>query len=90
MKIKFEDVMFWVAIIAIIGIVLWMLHGSPTDSGAIVGLGAFVAMSEILIWKKIFGIEKNTSIGFMNVKHDLGLMESRIINKLERIGSKSG
>mgnify|MGYP006995629777 CR=1 FL=1 len=83
MRIHFEDVMFWIMILAIIGIVLWMLHGSPTDSGAIVGIGAFVATSEILIWKRIFRIERDTSIGFVRVKHDLKLMESNIINKLD-------
>ena len=72
MRIRFEDVLFWILILGIIGIVLWMLHGSPTDTGAIVGIGAFVATSEILIWKRIFRIEKDTSIGFVRVKSEFG------------------
>ncbi|MCK4649695.1 hypothetical protein KAT36_00535 [Candidatus Pacearchaeota archaeon] len=70
MRIRFEDVIFWILIAGIIGIVLWMLHGSPSNAGAIVGVGLFVAASELVLWKNMFEIERNTSIGFVKVKSE--------------------
>ena len=80
---KIEDIIIWILIFAIIGIALWMLHGSPSDAGAIIGIAGFISASEILIWKKFFCVERDTKIGFAKVKHDLNLMENKINNKLD-------
>lgn len=52
------------------------------------GVGTFLLTSEIFTWKKIFSIENKTVIGFMKVKHDLELMENKIMNKLNNIENK--
>ena len=71
MKIKIEDIIFWIIILAIIALAIWLLAGSPTDTSAIVALVAFVAASEILLWKALFKIDKKTTVGFMRLKNDL-------------------
>ena len=84
-KIKFEDIMFWIVITGMIGIALWMLSGSPTEVGAIVGIITFAAVSDMLIWRKVFSIDKNTTIGFMKVKHSMEKNHLEIINKLDNM-----
>ena len=85
-KEGFECILFCVVIIAgMIAIVLWLLAGSPTEIGAIIGIGTFAAASDILIWKKVFSVENKTSIEFMKVKHDLELMENRINSRFDKI-----
>jgi len=71
MKIKIEEIVFWIIIFAIIALAIWLLSGSPTDTSAIAALAAFVAASEILIWKTLFSIDKKTTTGFMKLKNDL-------------------
>ena len=87
-KIKIEDIIFWILVFATIAVIIWKLVGSPTDMGTIIGIGSFILSSEILIWKKIFSIESKTTIGFMKVKHNLKLMENNIISKLNNIEKK--
>ncbi len=70
MRIRFEDVIIWILIVGIIGIALWMLHGSPSDAGAIVGIGLFVAASELVLWKNMFKVEKDVSISFVKAKSE--------------------
>ncbi|MDP3026690.1 MAG: hypothetical protein Q8N63_03205 [Nanoarchaeota archaeon] len=88
MKLKIEDIMFWILIALIVGMAIWKLIGSPTDTASLISLALFVAGSEVLIWKSIFKIDKNTSLGFMKVKHDLDLMENKIMNKLNNIENR--
>lgn len=84
-KIKIEDIVFWILVFAIIGVMVWKLFGSQTDVGMIIGVGTFLLTSEILTWKKIFAIESKTAIGFMKVKHNLELMENRINNRFDKL-----
>ena len=94
-----EEIIGWIVIALMIATAIWMLLGSPTEIGAIIGIFGFTATSEILLWKRIFSIEnnfnsklskidKNTSLGFMKVKHDLSRMENKIINKLNNIENR--
>lgn len=98
-KIKIEDVIFWLIILFIIGIAIWMLHGSPMDSSAIIALALAFASSELMIWKKIFSIEKNfncaeskidknITISFMKIKNDFDKNNLMINNKLDIINNK--
>ena len=88
-KIAIEDIFFWIMVIATTGVIFWKLHGSPTDMVTIIGIGTFILISEIAVWKKIFSIEKNTTMGFtrvkssfQNVKHDMEKNQVEITNKL--------
>jgi len=56
--IKIEDIIFWILISAIVAIALWLLSGSPPEIDALITIALFVAASEMLIWRKIFSIEK--------------------------------
>jgi len=97
-KLKFEDIMIWIIIAGLIGISLWMLSGSPTEIGAIIGIGTFIGASEILIWKKIFfldnkidlnllKINKKTEISFINLRNDMNNRFNIIENKLNNLGT---
>jgi len=93
-KIKFEDIMFWIFILLIIGTALWLLHGSPPDISAIITIAVGVTGSELLIWKKIFSIEKdfncivskidkNINISFMKMKNDFDKNNLMMSNKFD-------
>ena len=85
MKIKIEDIIIWVAILLTIGVALWMLHGSPTESSAIIAIALFAATSELLIWKKIFQIENKAAVGFIKIKNDMEKQNIKINYKLDKI-----
>lgn len=98
-KIKIEDVLFWIFIAIIVGTALWLLHGSPPEASAIITIASGVAASELLIWKKIFSMEKcfdssilkmdkNVSLSFMKIKNDMDKNNLIINNKLDNINNK--
>jgi len=95
-RIKIEDVIFWVAVSATIGVILWKLHGSPTDMATIIGIGTFILISEVAVWKKIFSVEnnfntkllkmdKNISLSFMKLKNDMDNGFNNLENKLDKL-----
>ncbi len=71
MKTKMEDIVFWILILAAIGIILWLLSGSPTTESALVAIGLFIISSEIFLWKKYFAMDKNAAVSFTRLKNDL-------------------
>jgi len=71
MKIRMEDIIFWVLITLIVGIAIWKMIGSPTDTTALISITLFIAGSEILLWKAFFSIDKKTAVGFMKLKNDI-------------------
>jgi membrane protein implicated in regulation of membrane protease activity len=77
-KIKIEDIVFWLIIIAMIVIAIWKMFGSPTDASTLVAIIIFTAMSEILLWKAIFSMDKRTAIGFNNIKNSIINIEKDI------------
>ena len=83
---KIEDIVLLALIIAIAGIAVWLLSGSPPDSDALIALALFVSASELLIWRNMFSLDKKTSLGFMKIKHDMQNGFSEINNKLDKIG----
>ena len=85
MKIKIEDIIICIAIILTIGVALWMLHGSPTESSAIIAVALFAAASELMVWKKIFQIENKTTVGFIRIKNDMEKQNMKINYKLDKI-----
>ena len=84
-KMKLSDIIFWILILAIIAVALWMLSGSPTETGAIIAVAVFVAASEILIWKNLFDVDKRTAIGFEKIKNDISILRNEINNQLNGI-----
>ncbi len=97
--IKFEDILFWILILAIVAIIIWKLHGSPTDTGTIVGIGTFLISSEALIWKaifnndkktslKLFEMDKKTAISFIKIKNEMNNRFDKIEDKLNIINNK--
>ena len=75
---KIEDIIFWVVIVLIIATALWLLSGSPSETDALISIALFVAASEILIWKKLFAIDKNTAIGFAKIKSELKEIKNKL------------
>lgn len=74
--VKIEDIIFWIAIIIIIGIAIWKLFGSPTDTAALISITLFMAMSELALWRKVYTIEIRTAVGFTKVRADLNLIKN--------------
>ncbi|OGJ15409.1 hypothetical protein A3K73_05910 [Candidatus Pacearchaeota archaeon RBG_13_36_9] len=84
MKIKPEDILFWILIALIVGLAIWKLVGSPTDTASLISLALFVAGSEILIWKTIFKIDKKTSVGFIKLRNDIDKRFTQMDNSFEK------
>lgn len=87
MKFKLEDIMFWILIALIVGIAIWKLVGSPTDTATLISVILFVATSEILIWRKIFEIEKKTSISFIKIGNEVKEDIHKLDVKLEKLNT---
>jgi len=84
-KYSAEEIVGWIVIGLMIATAIWMLSGSPTLVGAVIGIFGFVATSEILLWRKLFSVENKTSLGFMKVKYDMEKNHLKILNKLDGI-----
>ena len=76
MRFKIEDTIFWILIISAIAVILWLLKGSPTLENAIISIGLFIIGSELLLWRKIFEIDKDTAISFAKLKNDIGSLNN--------------
>lgn len=66
--VKIKDIIFWILILASIGVAIWLFVGSPTIEQGLLMITIFIATSEILLWKNMFSIDKRTAIGFEKVK----------------------
>ncbi|MBU1136024.1 MAG: hypothetical protein ABIG37_00025 [Nanoarchaeota archaeon] len=82
--VKAEDVVFWILILAVIGIVIWLAFGSPGFETSLFMIALFVATSEILLWRNLFAIDKQTAVGFEKIRSKLVKIES----SLKRIETK--
>ncbi|MAG02733.1 hypothetical protein CMI42_05330 [Candidatus Pacearchaeota archaeon] len=87
-RLKFEDIVFFIFLAIILGTSLWLLHGSPTLIGAIISIGIAVFGSELLLWRKVFSIDKSVSLGFMKMKHDIDKFRIEVNNKFDSVGGK--
>ena len=85
MKIKIEDIVIWALIMLVIGIIVWKLVGSPTDTATLISVTLFIIGSEILLWKTIFSMENKIVIGFSKIKNDLDKLEMNLNFKLEKL-----
>ena len=80
-----EKIVFWVLMLAIIGIVIWLAFGSPDFENGVLAIILFFVASEILLWKALFAVDRRASLGFERVKSGfkefkdrLGGMEDRL------------
>lgn len=88
--IKIQDIIFWIIIGLIIGLAIWLISGSPTTESGLISLALFVAASEILLWKALFKIDMNTSIGFLKVKKELQIMKYKFDSNMHDIKKDIG
>jgi len=68
MTAELKDIIFWILVLAAIGVAVWLIVGSPTVEQGLLMITIFIATSEILLWKTIFSIDKKTALGFEKVK----------------------
>jgi len=87
-KIKIEDILIWIFITIAVGTALWLLHGSPSETNAIITIAITFAGSELLIWKKIFEIEKKTTIGFIKIKNDFNKNNIMMNNRFDKVDNR--
>jgi|SRR3989344_9596943 len=78
MTIKIEDIIFWIVIIAVIGLLVWKLFGSPTDLATITTVASLLAMGELSLLKRIYNLEKRVAVGFTKVKSEINLIRNDI------------
>jgi uncharacterized membrane protein len=61
-KMKFIDILFWALIVIGVGIIIWYLFGSPDITSALIAVILFFAGSELLLWRKIFELERDLKV----------------------------
>lgn len=87
MKLKPEDIMFWILIMLIVGVAIWKLVGSPTDTATLIAVILFFASSELLIWRKMFEIEKKTAVSFIKIGNELKEDIHNLDMKIEKLNT---
>jgi len=80
MKLKAEDIGFWIFILAALFIILWKLFGFPSLENTVITVGLFVVSSEFMLWRKYFDIDKKTAVSFVRLKNDIGNMSNKLDN----------
>lgn len=86
--IKIENILFWILIALIVGIAVWKLFGSPTDTATLIAIALFVSTSEILLWKALFSMDKKVTVGFVRIKSDTNNLKGNFVQlnkKLDKI-----
>ncbi len=93
--VRIENILFWFLILLIVGTALWLLHGSPPETDALITIALAVAASELLLWKTLFSmdnklsqkisnIDKKTALGFANIKNDITNINSKLDTLIRR------
>lgn len=91
-EIKIEDIVFWIAIIATIGVIIWKLFGSPSVLEILISAVSFLMIAGLTLWrslhsveKKIIGIENRNTIGFIKVKNDINNLKNEINQRFDNL-----
>lgn len=84
---KAEDIAFWIIILILIGLAFWLFKGSPTTENAIISLIVFFVSSEMILWRKMFEIDKNTAVSFVRLKEEIKYMNNNL-NEIKEIVKK--
>ena len=82
--IKLRDILFWILILAAVGVAVWLMVGSPTIETGLLMIVIFIAGSEILLWKALFGVDKKIGVGFYKIKDELNKINIKL-GGMERI-----
>ena len=85
MRLKAEDIVFFIAIGLALFVLLWLLRGSPTMDNALTSIGIFIITSEVLLWKKYFHMDKGMIVGFSKVKNDFDKLNYKLDMELKYI-----
>ena len=88
MRIKIEDIIFWILIAIIVAVVIWILSGSPPLENSFPSLIVFILTSEILLWKALFNMDKKTTIGFIRVKNDISNVRAEILSLKDSMNNR--
>ena len=83
-KITIEDIVFWIIILFVIGVMIWMLFGSPTIESALITIGGGLISSEILLWKKFYYLDKRVALSFMRMKNNIEKIEIKMNNRFDK------
>lgn len=76
--VRIEDILFWILILAVIGLAIWLAFGSPNFENSLLAIIIFVASSEILLWRFLFSLDKKTALGFEKVRNKLDNIEDKL------------
>ncbi|PIN91790.1 hypothetical protein COU61_01800 [Candidatus Pacearchaeota archaeon CG10_big_fil_rev_8_21_14_0_10_35_13] len=85
---KIETFLFWLLIALMIGVALWKLVGSPTDTASLIAVTLFITGSETLLWKSLFRMDKKATIGFLKMKNHMDYEFKNINNEFRIINNK--
>lgn len=88
MKIRIEDIIFWIIVAIIVAIVIWILSGSPPIENSLPSLTSFIIASEVLLWRTLYKIDKKTSNGFIKMKNNLNNLEKDIKNSFNEVNKR--
>ena len=83
--IKLRDILFWILILAAVGVAVWLVLGSPTIETGLLMIVIFIAGSEILLWKALFKVDKRTAVGFEKVRGDINKRHLELKSDLKEI-----
>ena len=79
-KLKIEDIIFWILVLTVIAVAIWLAFGSPDFQSNLLMIIIFVAGSEILLWRALFSLDRKTAVGFERVKSDLDKVDNKLGN----------
>jgi len=84
-KLKAEDIVFFISVFLILFIILWLLSGSPTLNAALISISVLIINSEFSLWKKFFQLENKVSIEFERIKKDFEKINMKLDTELKYI-----
>ncbi len=91
-KIKIEDIVFWLLVLAVIGIIIWKLFGSPTDLAIIISVASILTGAELLmwriVWKNYYELDKKAEVGFSKVKSEISLLKNDMNHHLNNMNKR--
>ena len=91
-KVKIEDIVFWILIIAVIALIIWKLFGSPTDLAMQIAIGSILAGTIMLLWrlewKNHYELDKKAQVGFEKVKSEINLFKNDMNHHLNNINKR--
>lgn len=88
MGLKTDDIVFWILALAAIALIIWKLFGSPTDLATFISVALFVIGLEFLLWRKVYSLDKKTSLGFMKAKHDMDNLGKEFNHGFDKISTR--